>query len=145
MHFSRSLALSCLSFFADVMRRETKREAAFRGPSRHNMTAALLMSDSLLHCCIAASSPSCRVHLVSPSGCDVMSCGAVRCGAMRCENSTQISANPLVCQHLLATACKAGGGNAARVPVILRAMGDCGMRPDMPLLDALEMLFAANR
>eukprot|EP00903_Cladosiphon_okamuranus_P020297 g18626.t1 len=55
-----------------------------------------------------------------------------------------ISANPLVCQHLLVTACKAGRGNAARVPVILRAMGDFGMKPDMSLLDALEMLFAAN-
>ncbi|CAM9414999.1 unnamed protein product, partial [Scytosiphon promiscuus] len=52
-----------------------------------------------------------------------------------------ISANPAVCQHLLATACKAGREHTARVPAILRAMGDCGLRPDMSLLDALEMLF----
>lgn len=61
------------------------------------------------------------------------------------RTASQISANPLVCQHLLATACKAGRGNVARVPAILRAMGECGLRPDMSLLDALEMLFAADR
>lgn len=61
------------------------------------------------------------------------------------NTSAQISANPVVCQHLLSTACKAGRGNAARVPVILRAMGECGLRPDMSLLGALEMLFAADR
>ncbi len=50
-----------------------------------------------------------------------------------------------MCQHLLATACKAGRGNAARVPLILRAMGECGLRPDMSLLESLEMLLEANR
>ncbi|CAN0405435.1 unnamed protein product, partial [Pylaiella littoralis] len=55
-----------------------------------------------------------------------------------------ISANSAVCQHLLATACKVGSGNPARVPLILRAMGESGLRPDMSLLDVLEMLFDAN-
>ncbi|CAN0243470.1 unnamed protein product, partial [Ectocarpus sp. 13 AM-2016] len=55
-----------------------------------------------------------------------------------------ISANPGVCHLLLATACKAGRGHSARVPGILRAMGDCGLRPDMGLLDALEMLLDAG-